>query len=380
MLHLLVLLVLSAVPPDVPAVGGSLPLPAGTPLRQLASPVAPTVAVVPTASAGEVVELHGAWVRVRWHGITGWLLPDAATDRAAAEPSAHAGPEPAPPALGEARRWLGPALRAGHLGPFDLLTDVDDAALLDRLDAVARGLPALFAERYGLRTDGGEDPATAGWTVVLFADAGDYRAFADHVARATGRDPAELDYVGHAVGRLAVLSVAERPERLLLHETGHLMLRRTLGHEPPVWLDEGIAGDLEMMTVDSAGRLLPARLDRAALPRRRLRQRTGPLARLDELAEAARRHRLPPVGPLLAVERRELATSPRRPALYALTALFVRYLLEGAGGDVAERFRGYLAAGAGGDLPSALEMEPTELDHGFAGWLTDVEARLAARR
>lgn len=384
MLHLAVVLALAATQAAPPAVGSHLPLPAGTHLRQLASPVAPAVAVVPETSAGEVLELHEGWARVRWQGRTGWVDRRGTAGgetQGGAAPAAAKPTVPAEPALEAARRRLGPNLHAGHLGPFDLLTDVEDEALLERLDTLARQLPPLFAERYGLRPgDLAEGAGGAGWTVVLFADGDDYRALTRRLARITGRAPEDVAYAGHAVGRLAFLSVEDEVERLFLHEAAHLLLRRTLRQDPPVWLDEGIAGDVEMMPVDRRGRLLETRLRRGALPRHARYRRTGPLARLSDLAEEARERVLPEVAALLRLEHRELVSSPRRAELYALTAFFVRYLLEGGGHDLARRFRAYLAAGAEGLLPPALERDPPDLDHGFASWLVEVEAGLTAGR
>lgn len=381
MVHLVLALVLAAAQAAPPAVGSQLALPSGTHLRQLASPVAPVVAVVPEAARGQVLELHDGWVRVRWRDRTGWVDRRGwagGAEHADAAQAAETPTVPAEPALDAARRRLGPGLHAGHLGPFDLLTDVEDGALLERLDTMARQLPPLFAERYGLRPgDEAEGADGAGWTVVLFADADDYRALTRHLARTSGRTPEDVAYAGHAVGRLAFLAVQDGVERLFLHEAAHLLLRRTLRQDPPVWLDEGIAGDVEMMPVDSRGRLLGARLRRGALPRHALHRRTGPLARLSDLAEEARERELPEVAALLRLEHRELVRSPRRAEVYALTALFVRYLLEGGGHDLARRFRDHLAAGAEGPLAPALGMDPGELDRGLAGWLVEVETELA---
>ena len=197
---------------------------------------------------------------------------------------------------------------------------------------------------------------------------------------------------GQAVPEIAALTVQGSPPtdvaHTLIHEATHLLVGRTLGHTVPLWLDEGLAGALELERIDRRGRLIagPLRARPGGLGvRGRLE---GPLAALAGLLADAHRGRLERLDDLLALERIDLYRSPRRRELYALTALWVRYLLEGEGGEHAPRFRVWLAAAADdpplredaadgtASLPDRLGRTPEELDRGFRTWLHDLASRL----
>ena len=382
----------AAEPPSVPAAAGTaLVLAGSTVLRALPSPVAAEIAWLPAGSEVAVVERHGRWLRVRAGGRTGWI------------DTAGGGRPAVDAALEAARAALGPAGRGGRLGGFALLTDVADAELLGYLARIADQVPGAFAQRYGLPVSGagpdagGEDPLVRPvlGTVVLFAGEADYRAFTRSLAALSGGavDPDELAGLGLAgqtapeVASLAVQgSTPRQVARTLVHESVHLLVRRTLGEAVPVWLDEGLAGDLELGRIEPDGRLLPAVLrPRRAGTRVRLE---GPLAALGGLLDDARHGRLERFADLAALDRTTFQRSLRRQQLYALTALWVRYLLDGEDGELAPGFHAWLAAAAadpalltgapGAPPPPAdrLGRSPAELDRGFRAWLHDLARRL----
>jgi hypothetical protein len=300
--------------------------------------------------------------------------------------------DPAAVLLAAVDRRLGLGARRLAWDRFAVVTDAPGHPLLALGERVAAALPALHRERYGLDADGPSgSPTGAGalqppalGTVVLFARDADYRAFLADTAGAG----AARDLAGHAGGGVAALPLGDRTARqagaTLLHELTHLLNQRALGPGVPPWLDEGLAGDLELVEIGAAGNLLAERWAVGATRYRGERGRSGPLVVLDRLLADAARGRLETLPQLTALGRAALAASPRRAELYALAALWVRFLLEDPGRAAALRtVLATLAAAPGAPpadggaalLAEALEADLATLERPFRVWLRDV-ARL----
>lgn len=155
---------------------------------------------------------------------------------------------PDPAMLAHAQTLLGARARSSHLGPYSLLTDVEDVALLASLARVATAIEGAYRERTSLTPVG--IPAEA---VILFAGRADYDAFIEGETRLAGLRPA-----GHTSRGLVALAAGERAASevtaTLVHELIHLLNRRALGPALPPWLDEGLAEDLAASALDAAGR------------------------------------------------------------------------------------------------------------------------------
>ena len=385
-------------PPQTPS--ETIPLPAGAKLRLLASPAAPVVATLAVPSEAEVLDRHRGWLRLAAGGVTGWWSPEAeaeagtgATDTAAASRSAPSSPPPGDPVSGgdpsasaviaAARQRMGGEARTLPFGPFHLVTDVAAEADLEALRTLAGELVELYGRRYGLAVppevaawsgDGGPavlDTASGAGTVVLFADPADYRAVVED-------DGLPAQTVG-GVALLAAAPEARTTRRLLAHEVGHLLNRHAFGGPPPAWLDEGLAGDLELVPSLADGRLLPGPLGRRAVRSAGDGRRYGALIALDRLHQAARRGRLETLPDLVALDAGSLRSSPRAADLYALSALWVRFLLDDrtpAGRQRSKLFRRHLRSvvdNPSSPLPPALATP--DLDHAFHRWLIDLARR-----
>ncbi len=361
--------------PDLPAgVWPEVWLAPGDLLRARPAEAAPVVVEATAIANVSVLEARGEWRRVRWHGHEGWVRerPQTSPPLGSAVEPVHpqSGRVADPELLAAAREVLGPAATDAsprHLGPYPLLTDVEEPALLLLLDRAAGGVEDAYRARYGLQPVG--VPAE---TVVFFRSRASY---ADYLERTGG--PRAV--TGHASrGVVAFYREGRLIEDLrgtLVHEIVHLVARRAIGPALPPWLDEGMADDLGESRVGDDGRLLPGTLSATTLRAGEFFETHGGQASLLSL-----RHRLAGGG-LLPLERLTAldgeafhAVSP--PALaYAEASFFVRYLLSG---ELATRFRGFLGAVAAGTppIPEALQAAlgvpwPT-LDTGFAAWITDL--------
>ncbi len=254
--------------------------------------------------------------------------------------------------LGAARRQLGPDARRQSCGPYALYTDVKESRLLTACGRLAGKLDALYEERYGVRPVG--LPAEA---IVLFADIGDYRAF----ARASG---VPLGYAGYALGArgVAVFYAEDQPLetflKTLTHELTHLLNRRALGVNLPPWLSEGLADGIgDTATEQGFQPLIAVRGSEAQAQRLRTALASG---RAGSLAK------------LVNLDRGDFDEGTVT-FDYEQSALLVRFLLSEPA--LASGFRGFLrdlAAGKvrdiAGELPAALGAGWTELDRRFGAW------------
>ena len=364
-------------------------VPAGAVLRLVASPVGLPVAVLEAEAELAVLDRSGGWVRVAVGEATGWV------DLGAPVFVEEVAEEGAADLVAAARRLLGGGARELRWGRFVVLTDRPDHPLLAIGERMAGDLPGIAARRHGHRepapvAEEGLAPSSIAaplaaplGTVALFAREDDYRAF---LATVTGDDAALL-LAGHAADGVAALPLADRTARqagaLLLHELAHLVSHAALGAGLPPWLDEGLAGDLELVAIGDDGGLDPERWAEGATGYRGRRGRAGPLVALDRLLVDHARGRLETLPDLAALDRAALAASPRRGELYALAALWVRFLLdEPARADALRRTLAALADsstapadGGAALLAAALGADLATVERPFRHWLRDLARR-----
>ncbi len=352
---------------------------AGTPLRARPDPRAPVLVLVDPAAELPVVERRQAWARVRYQTWTGWV---AVGDPAAAGSTrlpAAAPARPAPQRLELARELLGAAGREGRLGPYRLLTDVGDRALLAALEAAAGGLEAVYRQRYRLQ------PASAsGETIVLFDAEATYRRFEGGSAALAG-----LGTLGHMSPGLTATFAAGRStdeiRRLLVHELTHLLNARALGPGAPAWLEEGLAEDLAYGRFDRRGRLLTGTLGGASRlfesgPRGpTVLQQTGGHDALAALLRAWDDPERPSLALLVELPWQEFVDPRGRKLRYALSAFLVRYLLDAHDGQRTAPFLNYLATvaaapAAAPPLWPTLGLDPRALETDLRPWLDDLAA------
>jgi len=333
-----------------------------------------------------VLERRGEWVAVGRGGRRLWLEAaafSAPDERPFGSAPLPVGPgEPAPPAperLAEARRLLGPAVREMPLGGYLLLTDLPAADLPPALGAAVAALEPAYRERTGLTPVG----AAAG-VIVLFASEAAYRTFQAGEERLAG-----LPVSGHAHGGLVALPAAageDETAAVLTHELVHLLNQRAIGPALPPWLDEGLAEELAGSARDAAGRSDPGgyggRLERDG----RRWSATGGLAALFQAARVLEADPGPLLPALLEREWTAFVRGPDAPASYALSFLFVRFLLVGEEGALAPGFRAFLAAVAAGGpatppaLAAQLGREWPALEAALRAFVAaEAERELAAR-
>lgn len=392
----------TAVGPDRPQ--ERISLDEGVRIRAVPDAAAPHLAVADAPIDLRVTERRGDWARVTYSGRSGWVRvsPDgrAHPGEVAPLPAAQPSAEPADGG-GEGGHRAGRRARArrllagpvGSLGPYELVTDVEDATMLAGLDRLAGSLDRIFEQRYGLAPA----PAEPGETVLLFADEPTYRRYAEE----EGDDLASLGLAAHAGGGVAALYVGDRDwpavAALLAHELTHLITHRTLGPTLPPWLEEGLADDLAFCRIEKDGRLVlgtvggetASRVRRRSLGRGTVRveeerEISGARASLLRLAGLVETGELPPLEELVSLSQRELLGSERRALWYPLSAFFVRFLLDRP--RTAGVFRDFLAGVvvpedlAGERLIALLGSDWRRLQRSFETWLRSEARRLGPAR
>ncbi|MDX1998316.1 MAG: SH3 domain-containing protein [Thermoanaerobaculia bacterium] len=307
---------------------------AGEALRTSPQSSAAILATVAATAQVPVLSERDGWALVSSGETTGWVetrrlvrLGEPVSEEPplgdATEPTLPLAAVPADPArLARARAHLDLArTRTFRLGPWTLLTDVEDTAVLAQLDRVARRIEDSYRARFGV-TPVGE----ARETVVLFAREASYRAFRRSEGAATSERVA-----GHATVGLAALVLGDRggeaTAESLVHELTHLLNRRAIGPALPPWLDEGLANDLALCRLTPEGRL---ELGTLSSRRRPAGGNEVTIEGGEALALVARRRlgRLVPLEDLLHLGPAEFLTPAANELHYAESALFVRYLLE----------------------------------------------------
>lgn len=333
---------------------------------------------------------RGDWFQVRLTGFEGWIElpgydelanPPLGSGRRA--PVAGPGRAADPELLAAAEELLGPSARRGELGPYLLLTDIDDAALLARLARLAGCVEDAFEARFGLAPR-----AATVATIVLFRRESDYRRFQALTPQVAG-----IAASGHAGGGLVAL-FAERDashevEDAFIHELTHDVSRRALGPALPAWLAEGLADELALSRWDDDGTWLPdtwSGEERLVERRRerietkegrgfRIEERyavTGGRAALLSAQEAVMEGRIPSLEELTRLPWRRFV-GDAMDLHYAQSFLFIRLLLTDP--RRAPQFRAFLAAVATGGSPAGetlrqrLGVSWDRLDADFRSWL-----------
>ncbi len=251
--------------------------------------------------------------------------------------------------------------RAGELGPYRFLGDIEAPAAWAR---IAAGLDATYRERVGISPLG--EPRE---TVVLFADRERYQAFQREEPRLAG-----LRAAGHTASGLVAVVVdpgdAETSESTFVHELVHLLNRRALGPALPPWLDEGLAEDFAGTRIDSASGGFRWGERRTGLRREGRRIETsGALASLERLARALASPAPPTLTALVGREWEPFVEDPRELS-YPHAREWVEFLFA-SDPQRATAFRGWLAAiargeGTGGDsLARALGTDLAALEPDF---------------
>lgn len=318
---------------------------------------APGGAIVGTVAAGGLVpvlsERHG-WALIRSAGTQGWVEASRLVrlgEPVGDSPPLGSAPTPTLPLAGRAanpqqleraRGQLDNAhTRSGRLGPWNLLTDIEDSEALSSFDRVASRVEQAYRLRYRLAPVG--EPLE---TVVLFADEGAYQRF-----RRSQGSPSGDRVGGHATAGLVAVAVGARETEAaaesLVHELTHLLNRRAIGPALPPWLDEGLANDLGLSRIAADGSLALGTLSG------RRHASGGDEIRIDggeanALIARRRLGSLVPLERLLAMGPEEFLRTPESELHYAQSLLFVRYLLDGANGAHREAFLSFLAAVAAG--------------------------------
>jgi hypothetical protein len=365
-------------PADLPAgVWPEVWVQPGDVLRSRPSRSAPVVAEVSAIANVSVLAARDEWRRVRWHDREGWIRerPRAAGPPlgSAVEPVRPVGGRAAAPALLAAAREVLAASDSGvaagglatrKLGPYALLTDVDEPALLLLLDRAAGAVEGAYRARYGLALAGA--PAE---TVVLFRRRHSYEQY---LAR-TGGPAAET---GHFAGGVVALyregRLLEDVRTTLVHELVHALGRRGLGPALPPWLDEGMADDLAESRIGASTGVEAGTVSGTTLRSGSFFEVHGGEASRELLRRELARRDLVPLARLVAMEDAEFHALRPAGLGYAEASFFVRYLLAG---ELAAPFRRFLRDVASGVPPApqalaaALGRSWEELDAGLSEWI-----------
>jgi SH3 domain-containing protein len=367
-------------PADLPVgVWPELWLQPGDLLRARPSRAAAVVAEVSVIANVSVLAAQDEWRRVRWHGQEGWIRerPRAARPPlgSAVEPVRPVGGRVAAPELLAAAREVLAAGDSGvaggdfetrKLGPYALLTEVDEPALLILLDRAAGAVEGAYRSRYGLALAGA--PAE---TVVLFRRR---RSYEQYLAL-TGGPASET---GHFAGGVVALyregRLLEDVRTTLVHELVHALGRRGLGPALPPWLDEGMADDLAESRIGASTGVEAGTVSGTTLRSGSFFEVHGGEASRELLRRELARGSLVPLARLVAMEDADFHALRPAGLGYAEASFFVRYLLAG---ELAAPFRGFLRDVASGVPPApealaaALGRSWEELDAGLAEWVRE---------
>lgn len=344
----------------------------------VASPVVETMTSIRNLS---VVLQRGDWYRV-WVPRSGarplqaWVLlmgyePPSPEVLQQADPVL---PLPASPPdasrIAVARQLMANGGEELECGCQPLFTDASEDDLIELCAPLTSSLEDLYQGRYGLQPVG--PPAEA---VLLFRRAVDYRKFRDleKLPFDTG-----LAHASPARGYLAIY----RGERTtgdvlatLVHESTHLLTRRSLGPALPPWLAEGMADDLAESQIDTRGVIIPDRLGGDAAHENGRIVRSGGQAAAIQLQEAIEADALPTLRELVAMEESQFYRSDRVQLSYALSSFWVRYLASDFDPGLTRGFRQYLQDIASG-VPLDTELlrirlgrDWDDLESGFRIWV-----------
>ena len=331
------------------------------------------------------------WVRLEDLGAAATKLEKAGGAAESFEDAAAGGrSEPAAPIapvhaefVERARSILEGRGSGGRLGPFDLYTDVDDAALISFLDVVASQTPVVYLRLLDLPPTTRHQGA-----VVLLGRQGDYQELQDQLHLSSAEPVGGFEF-----GGVAVLLVEKRPPhelaRTLIHELTHVLNGRYLA--PPrrlgdfvasnavgPWLEEGLAGNLALSQVDPTGKIHPQDLARQETRIGNITQLSGGAVAITTLARLLQSKRLPPIAELVELERGEFFAGGDRVGHYLQSSALVRFLLTDL--DLRAPFLGFLGRVRAGDLDSSdllasLPIEPARLEERFIEWTVALASR-----
>lgn len=366
----------------------SIPVRAGSRIHDEAADDAPVLATVAADAELQVVRREGDWAEVRYRSWQGWVFTGVTGKRKSlldrpgwrvetTEDGSRrfvVAPEPTPEfteaRLLRLREVLGDGERELQFGAFRVLTDVRDDALFEQLRATIGTLEATYRSRFGLEIAPAEGEPQA---IVLFAREETYRSYEDELPGIS-----ELATLGHQSHGVAVTFVGERSldriRRTLLHEVTHLLNRRALPLLLPSWLEEGLAEDISFCRVNEEGEVLPGTILGENERSLRGRHVSGGFASLAALLSHHRQPSWPKVADLVAADWEEFVQPELRPTHYTQAAFFIRFMLDGRDGLLAEGFRSYLQTVAGGgadraDLWSHLGLPEKEVEGAYDAWI-----------
>jgi hypothetical protein len=324
----------------------------------------------------EVLERESDWAKILYGGWIGWVAVGREGD-----PIDEAIPirySPDEVTLLRARSILRDDIEASSLGPFELLTDVDDQELLSRLSAVATNLPEAYRQRFGL------DPGSAASElVVIFESHDDYLRFESGEPDIAGTGT--RGYTGRGI---SVLSVGDREVEatveVLVHELTHLLNRRVFGMNSPAWVEEGLAEDLAYSRVDENGKLELGSL--GGVTSREVSHDLSGRYRVDTEVSGGRgmlsnlltkwgESERPSLTKLLDMPWIDFIQPEVRPLHYAESAFFVRFMLASSKKSHAQGLLNYLDVLAVSSIPQGetlwayTEMEPHDAETAYYRWL-----------
>lgn len=349
----------------------------GAELRAGPESTAEVLARLPAARL-DLLDWRERWVKVRYRDLEGWVDLDATPviDAPTAEPAEvlRQALEADPWQLLRALDHLGSGRSTAELAAWTLHTDLDKPAFLAELEELASQLEEVYQERYGLSPVAAEKRGA----VILHAEKASYDRFNEQA-----EDWVDRHAAGQAMPGMVVLYAGERPRdeiaATMLHELTHLLNWQTFHRQLPVWLEEGLAEDLSLVSVDAAGRIVVSPLSKG-----NLRLGKNIVAMLEDLCAAREEQSLVALSDLLAMD--QAAFAARAQQHYAVTAFWVRFLLRGGDDVLAERFRSFLLAVALGEeasfetLQQYLERDLATLEEAFHDWLDRQREQLTKRR
>lgn len=270
---------------------------------------------VQTVAELPVTEVTRGWMRVVYLDRSGWIeRPEVG--------EGGRSPTDSPCAQID----LDSALRCVDLGWVWLVTDLDAAQSVG-VERLLTELPSRYRLRYGAFDLDGDSTA---WFAVLRRRQ-DYDAFLEQY-----RHRLAVDASAVASGRVAamVFDAAGPPlEAVVTHEGAHLINRVALGEGVPVWLEEGSAGCLGLITDEGsvAGRTnsVPVLVyhDAGWSEEQTQVAHAGPRAAVVRLRAQASAGQLS-LESVLGVERASFYRSPDRQQNYELSSLLTCYLAE----------------------------------------------------
>lgn len=325
-------------------------------------------------------ERKGDYFYVTHREVKGWVFLPGYDDGKAEAPPLGMAPEPPGPiqareadaaVLAKAREVFRGREKLGWVGPYQLYSDVADAALLERLSFLADQVEPIYEKRHGHPGAG-----VAKGAVVLYAEEGAYRVF-----QAQSNSLRGLASSGHHNKGVVTLYAGDRhPDDVaatLVHELVHMMNRRAIGPALPSWLDEGLCEDLAMSKIDGKGHLLPGEIGGRIVRSSSRVDFDGALTSFFRLRSELLAHKLPTLRELAALDWEGFVHSEQRRHFYDLAGAWVRYLVEGEEGRRAagwERFLDGVVSGGPADadaLFAALGEDGEVVEAGFRAWLSD---------